>query len=193
MKNILREIRTSLVATATLVIILCGIYPFAVWLLGQGLFPSKANGSLLLQNGKIIGSNLLSQGFTDRKYFHPRPSAAGDGYDAMRSGGSNLGPTSKQLIDAVRKRVDEYRGENHLAPDVLVPADAVTSSASGLDPHISLKNALFQAPRVAEVRGLSEETVLKMIKIHTEHRQLGILGEPRVNVLLLNLDLDRSV
>ena len=193
MKNILREIRTSLVATATLVIILCGIYPFAVWLLGQGLFPSKANGSLVVQNGKTIGSTLLSQGFTDRKYFHPRPSGAGDGYDAMRSGGSNLGPTSKQLIDAVRKRVDEYRGENHLAPDVLVPADAVTSSASGLDPHISLKNALFQAPRVAEVRGLSEETVLKMIKIHTEHRQLGILGEPRVNVLLLNLDLDRSV
>jgi K+-transporting ATPase ATPase C chain len=194
MKNmIIKDIRISLIATATLVILVCGIYPLAVWLLAQGLFPSKANGSLLVRNGKTIGSALLSQRFTDRKYFHPRPSAAGDGYDAMRSGGSNLGPTSKKLIDMVRKRVDEYRSENHLTPDVLVPADAMTSSASGLDPHISLKNALLQAPRVAEARGLSEEAVLKMIKIHTEYRQLGILGEPRVNVLLLNLDLDRSV
>lgn len=193
MKNIIKEIRISLVATATLVIVLCGIYPFAVWLLAQGLFPSKANGSLIARDGITIGSALLSQGFTDRKYFHPRPSAAGDGYDAMHSGGSNLGPTSKKLIDMVKKRVDEYRSENHLTPDVLVPADAVTASASGLDPHISLRNALLQASRVAEARGLSEEAVLKMIKIHTEHRQLGILGEPRVNVLLLNLDLDRSV
>jgi K+-transporting ATPase ATPase C chain len=190
MKNVIGEIRISLMATATLAIILCGIYPLTVWLLAQGLFPSKANGSLVVRSGRTIGSALLSQGFTDPKYFHPRPSAAGDGYDAMHSGGSNLGPTSKKLIDMVRKRVDEYRKENHLAPEVLVPADAVTASASGLDPHISLKNALLQAPRVAGVRGLREEVILKEIKIHTEARDLGIFGEPGVNVLMLNLALD---
>lgn len=193
MKNVIKEIRISLVATATLVIILCGIYPLTVWLLAQSLFPSKANGSLIVQNGKTIGSTLLSQGFTDPKYFHPRPSAAGDGYDAIRSGGSNLGPTSKKLINTLRKRVEEYRKENNLAPDVLVPADAVTASASGLDPHISMKNALLQAPRVARIRGLSKEVVLKEINIHTEGRYVGILGEPRVNVLLLNLALNRGL
>jgi K+-transporting ATPase ATPase C chain len=193
MKNVIREIRISLVATATLAIILCGIYPLTVWLLAQGLFPSKANGSLIVRNGNPIGSALLSQGFTSPKYFHPRPSAAGDGYDAIHSGGSNLGPTSKKLIDTVRKRVDEYRRENNLAPDALVPADAVTASASGLDPHISLKNALHQAPRVARARGLKEELILKEIRIHTEGREFGILGEPRVNVLLLNLALDKKL
>jgi K+-transporting ATPase ATPase C chain len=192
MKDLIKEIRISLVATATLVIILCGIYPLTVWLLAQSLFPSKANGSLIVRNGKTIGSILLSQGFTDPKYFHPRPSAAGDGYDANRSGGSNLGPTSKKLIDRVRRRVDEYRKGNNLTRDVLVPADAVTASASGLDPHISLKNALLQAPRVAEARGLSEEVILEEINIHTESRGFGILGEPRVNVLLLNLSLDEK-
>lgn len=193
MINVIREIRISLVATATLAIILCGIYPLTVWLLAQGLFPSKANGSLMVRSGKIIGSALLSQGFTDPKYFHPRPSAAGDGYDAIHSGGSNLGPTSKKLIDTVRKRVDEYRKENNLAPDVLVPPDAVTASASGLDPHISLKNALLQAPRVARAWGVSTEVILKEIKIHMEGREFGILGEPRVNVLLLNLALDKKL
>lgn len=191
-KNAVKEIRISLVATITLAILLCGIYPLAVWLLAQGLFPSKANGSLNVRNGKAIGSVLLAQGFTDPKYFHPRPSAAGDGYDAIRSGGSNLGPTSRKLIDTVRRHVDEYRKENHLAPGVLAPADAVTASASGFDPHISLNNALFQAPRVARVRGLSGEVVLEEIKSHTEGRDIGILGEPRVNVLLLNLALDRK-
>ena len=189
-KDLIRELRISTIATLSLAVILCGIYPLIVWVFAQGLFTAKANGSLFVRDGITIGSALLSQGFTDLKYFRPRPSGAGDDYDAMRSGGSNLGPTSKILIDRVRKRVEEYRKENHLTPDVLVPADAVTSSASGLDPHISLKNALIQVPRVAEARGLSQEAVLKMIKIHTERRQLGILGEPRVNVFLLNLDLD---
>jgi len=190
-KDLIRELRISIIATLSLAVILCGIYPLIVWVIAQGLFPAKANGSLVARDGIIIGSALLSQGFTDPKYFHPRPSAAGDGYDAIRSGGSNLGPTSKTLIDTVRKRVEEYRKENNLTPDALVPADAVTTSASGLDPHISVKNALLQAPRVAKTRGLSEEIVLKEIKNHMEGRNFGILGEPRVNVLLLNLALDR--
>jgi K+-transporting ATPase ATPase C chain len=192
-KDLLRELRISTIATLSLAVILCGIYPLIVWVFAQGLFPAKANGSLIVRDGIIIGSALLSQGFTDPKYFHPRPSAAGDGYDAIRSGGSNLGPTSKKFIDTVRKRVGEYRKENNLTPDALVPVDAVTTSASGLDPHISVKNALLQAPRVAKTRGLSEEVVLKEIKNHTEGRNFGILGEPRVNVLLLNLALDRKL
>jgi K+-transporting ATPase ATPase C chain len=155
-KDLIRELRISTIATLSLAVILCGIYPLIVWVFAQGLFPAKVNGSLVVRDGITIGSALLSQGFTDPKYFHPRPSAAGDGYDAVRSGGSNLGPTSKTLIDTVRKRVEEYRKENNLTPDALVPADAVTASASGLDPHISVKNALLQAPRVAKARGCFE-------------------------------------
>ena len=190
MKNLIAQLRISLAATLFLVVLLCGIYPLTVWLLAQGLFPANANGSLVLGDGKILGSSLISQGFTAPKYFHPRPSAAGQGYDATSSGGSNLGPTSKRLVETVRQRVDEYRSENNLRPDALVPIDAVTASASGLDPHISLKNALLQAARVAKARGLSEDIVLKQIKRYTEGRDLGILGEPRVNVLMLNLALD---
>ena len=191
-KTLIAELRISLLATLSLAVILCGLYPLAVWILAQGLFPWKANGSMVVQDGKIVGSSLIAQGFTDPKYFHPRPSAAGQGYDAASSGGSNLGPISKKLVEAIGQRVMDYRAENHLAPDAVVPADAVTTSASGLDPHISVENALLQAPRVAEARGLTEEAVVKMINIHTEHRQLGILGEPRVNVLLLNVALDRK-
>ena len=190
MKNLITQLRISLTATLFLGVLLCGIYPLVVWLLAQGLFPADANGSLVMGNGKILGSSLISQGFTAPKYFHPRPSAAGQGYDATRSGGSNLGPTSKKLVETVRQRVDEYRSENNLRPDALVPIDAVTASASGLDPHISLKNALLQAARVARARGLSEDIVLKEIKRYTEGRDLGMLGEPRVNVLMLNLALD---
>jgi K+-transporting ATPase ATPase C chain len=190
MKNLIAQLRISLTATLFLTVLLCGIYPLAVWLLAQGLFPAKADGSLVMRNGKVLGSSLISQGFTAPKYFHPRPSAAGQGYDATRSGGSNLGPISKKLVETVRQRVDEYRRENNLPPDALVPIDAVTASASGLDPHISLKNALLQAARVAKARGLSEDMVLKEIKLHTEGRDLGILGALRVNVLMLNLALD---
>ena len=193
MKELIRELRISTIATLSLAAILCGIYPLVVWVFAQELLPAKANGSLVVRDGMTMGSALLSQGFTDPKYFHPRPSAAGDGYDAIRSGGSNLGPTSKTLIDTVRKRVQEYRKENNLTPDALVPADAVTASASGLDPDISVKNAQLQASRVAKTRGLSEEVVLKEIKNHTEGRNFGTLGEPRVNVLLLNLALDRKL
>jgi len=193
MKNLIAQLRTSLTATLLLAVLLCGIYPLAVWLLAQGIFPDKANGSLVMGSGKILGSSLVSQGFTAPKYFHPRPSAAGQGYDATSSGGSNLGPTSKKLVETVRQRVDAFRTENYLPPDALVPIDAVTASASGLDPHISLKNALLQAGRVAKARGLSKDIVLKEIKLYTEGRDLGFLGEPRVNVLMLNLALDRML
>jgi K+-transporting ATPase ATPase C chain len=189
-KNLISELRISLLATLSLAVILCGIYPLIVWILAQGLFPAKANGSLMMRSGKIVGSSLLAQGFTDPRYFQPRPSAAGQGYDAVRSGGSNLGPLSKKLVDGVRQRVLDYRTENNLSSDALVPADAVTASASGLDPHISLKNALLQAPRIARARGLGDKSVLRQVDIYTEGRDLGILGDPRVNVLMLNLALD---
>jgi potassium-transporting ATPase KdpC subunit len=190
MKGLLTELRISLFATLSLAVILCGFYPLVVWILAQGLFPAKANGSFILQSGKIVGSSLLAQGFTGPAYFHPRPSAAGQGYDAVRSGGSNLGPLSKRLAEGVKQRVADYRAENNLPVDVLVPVDAVTASASGLDPHISLRNAIVQAPRVAKARGLGERSVLRQVGIYTEGRHLGILGEPRVNVLMLNLALD---
>ena len=192
MRSLLKELRISLVATLCLAVLLCGVYPMVVWGLAQGLFPEKANGSLIVKGGKTAGSRLMAQGFAGEKYFHPRPSAAGSGYDAAGSGGSNLGPLSKKLIEDAAQRVRGYRGENNLAPDVLIPVDAVSASGSGLDPHISPENALLQAPRVARTRGLSEEVVIAKIKAHTEGRTLGIFGEPRVNVLLLNLELDGS-
>jgi len=190
MKDLIRELRISLIATFSLAIILCGIYPLIIWVFAQGLFPTQANGSLLVRDGKVVGSHFIGQGFTDPKYFHPRPSAAGRGYDGAGSGGSNLGPTSKKLVDQVGQRVIEYRTENNLAPDATVPADAVTASSSGLDPHISVKNAQLQARRVAKARSMSVEVVLRKIEDHTEGRAFGILGEPCVNVLMLNLDLD---
>ena len=189
-KSIINELRISFIATVCLAVLLCGIYPALVWAVAQGLFHSQANGSLVSVKGQVIGSSLLAQSFTGPGYFHPRPSAAGDGYDAANSGGSNLGPTSQKLIDAVKERVAAYRAENKLAPEVLIPVDAVMASASGLDPHISVKNALLQASHIAKVRGISEEALRKKILSHTEGRDLGILGEPRVNVLMLNLDLD---
>jgi K+-transporting ATPase ATPase C chain len=191
-KNILNELRISVIATVCLAVLLCGIYPAVVWGIAQGLFHSQANGSLVSVKGQVIGSSLLAQSFTGAGYFHPRPSAAGDGYDAVNSGGSNLGPTSQKLIDAVKERIAAYRAENTLAPGVLIPADAVTASGSGLDPHISLKNALLQAERVAKSRGINEAVIQKKIAAYTEGRDLMIFGEPRVNVLRLNLDLDRK-
>ncbi len=190
MKNIIAELRTSLVITLLLIVLCCGIYPLVVWAIAQGVFARQANGSLVEANGKIAGSSLLSQGFAGPAYFHPRPSAAGQGYDAANSSGTNLGPTSKKLIEAVQQRVAYYRAENGLTSDAPVPADAVTSSASGLDPHISPENAMLQADRVAKERGMPRAEVLRKIAVHTEGRTLMILGEPRVNVLMLNLDLD---
>jgi potassium-transporting ATPase KdpC subunit len=193
MKNILAELRIALRATLALVVIFCGFYPLVVWALSQGIFPDKANGSLVREKQTIRGSRLIAQGFGGPKYFHPRPSAAGQGYDGLSSGGSNLGPLSKKLNDTLRERLDRYRAENNLAPEVLIPAEAVTASASGLDPHIGLKNAYLQAPRVAAARGVGNQTVWKQIEHVTEGRDLGVFGEPRVNVLFLNLALDRLV
>jgi K+-transporting ATPase ATPase C chain len=190
MKNLFKEIRISLAATLLLAILLCGIYPALVWVAAQAIFHNEANGSLIIKNGQIVGSSLLAQRFTGAKYFYPRPSAAGAGYDAANSGGSNLGPLSKKLIDDTGQRVRDYRAENNLPPEATLPADAVTASGSGLDPHISPENAVMQAARVAGARGLSEKSVRSKIAAHTEERTLGIFGEPRVNVLLLNLDLD---
>jgi potassium-transporting ATPase KdpC subunit len=190
MKSFLTDIRISLVSTFFLAVLLCGIYPLVVWTIAQGLFPYQANGSLIVQNGKVVGSALIAQGFTGPKYFHSRPSSAGKGYDATNSAGSNLGPISKTLIDAVAQRINEYRRENSLTSDISIPPDAVTASGSGLDPHISVENALLQTPRVAKARGWSQEAVRKKIEIYVEGRDLGIFGEPRVNVLRLNLALD---
>jgi K+-transporting ATPase ATPase C chain len=191
MKNFIVELRIALLATLSLAVILCGFYPLVIWALSQGLFPDKANGSLVKERQIVRGSRLIAQGFSDPKYFHPRPSAAGQGYDGLSSAGSNLGPLSKKLNDSLKERLAQYRILNKLSPNVLVPADAVTSSASGLDPHISLKNALLQTPRVSTARGVGDQTVLKQIDHYTEGRDLGIFGEPRVNVLMLNLALDR--
>ncbi len=173
-----------------LAVILCGAYPLLVWGMGQILFPHQANGSLIQVHGKMAGSSLISQGFKGPLYFHPRPSAAGQGYDGANSGGSNLGPTSLKLVDMVKNRTKDYRAVNNISPQTPIPADAVTASGSGLDPHISMQNALLQAPRVAKARNMGLETLKKKITMHTEGRDWGIFGEPRVNVLMLNIDLD---
>ena len=191
MRNIFIEIKNSVIATLVFAIILCGIYPLIVYGAGQLFFPNKANGSLIEgKDRRLVGSELLGQAFSGDKYFHPRPSAAGAGYDAANSSGTNLGPTSQKLMDSVKAAVEQYRKENNLTADVLVPADAVTSSGSGLDPHISVKNAELQVPRVAKARGLGEANVRDLVKQNTDGPQFGILGDPGVNVLKLNLALD---
>lgn len=190
MKKLIAEIRTSVIAVVSLTILLCGIYPIVVWALAQGLFPYQANGSLIRINGQVVGSALIAQEFKGPQYFHSRPSAAGNGYDAANSGGSNLGPTSQKLIHSIAERIADYRTENGLATNAVVPADAVTASASGLDPHISIENALIQVKRIAKARNVSEESIKTLIESHREGRDLGILGEIRVNVLKLNLALD---
>jgi potassium-transporting ATPase KdpC subunit len=190
-QDLMRELKLSLLAMVCLSIILCGVYPLVVWGISQIVFPGKANGSIVERQGKIVGSSLIGQSFSSPQYFHPRPSAAGDiGYDGTSSGGSNLGPLSKKLVGQVKMRVAKYREENNLPPDTLIPADAVTTSGSGLDPHISLKNADLQSTRVAKVRGLSEAEIRKAIEAATDKPDFGFLGEPGVNVLELNLALD---
>lgn len=192
MRKIITEIKTAVIMTLIIGVICCGIYPALVWGLAQGLFNDKANGSLIIMDSKIAGSRLLARGFSGDVYFLPRPSAAGSGYDAAGSGGSNLGPLSKKLYDSLKQRADAYRRINGLAPNEGVPADAVTASASGLDPHISVINALIQGKRIAKARGMSEEIIRKLVEHNTRGRQLGVFGEPRVNVLMLNLELDRQ-
>lgn len=194
MKLLFPELRTAVIATLVLCLVCCGLYPLIVYGLGQMLFPHQANGSLIVGgDGAVRGAKLIGQNFSGARYFHPRSSAAGaHGYDATSSGGSNLGPTSQKLIDQVRMRVAAYRAANGLATEVLVPADAVTASGSGLDPHISVKNARLQAPRVARERGLALEAVSELLEKHTARPQLGFLGDAGVNVLTLNLALDAA-
>jgi K+-transporting ATPase ATPase C chain len=181
--------KTSIRFTLVTAILLGLGYPLFVTGLAALIFPHQAAGSLIkLNDGTVIGSELLAQSFTADKYFHPRPSAAGNGYDATASGGSNLSQSSKTLIDRIQGSIDKLSKEN---PGKPVPIDLVTTSASGLDPDITPDAAYFQAPRVAKTRGISEDRIRQLIEQHITARQLGILGEPRVNVLLLNLDLDK--
>jgi K+-transporting ATPase ATPase C chain len=192
MKIILAEIRSAVLVTLMLAAVCCGLYPLVVFGLGQVLFPDQANGSLLVgADGTVRGSRLLGQQFTGDKYFHARPSAAGKGYDAASSGGSNLGPTSQKLRDSIAQHLADYRSQNGLATNAPVPADAVTASGSGLDPHISPANAQVQAPRVAQARHLGLDQVRKLLQQNTDLPAWGLLGEPGVNVLKLNLALDR--
>ncbi|MBS0585129.1 MAG: potassium-transporting ATPase subunit KdpC [Verrucomicrobia bacterium] len=191
MKAFFASLRPSLISLLLLTV-LCGIiYPFFIFCVAQLFFPNSANGSLIYdQKGKPIGSVLLAQNFTKSIYFHPRPSMAGDkGYDARNSSGSNLGPTSKKLIDLLGKRAAAYRAKNNINPATLIPIDAITASGSGLDPHISYRSALLQARRVSLARGMSEEAVRNLIK---QYKEWGLFGEARVNVLLLNLALDKQ-
>jgi len=205
----MNELRPALVMTLLLTFFTGIVFPLVIWSLGHTLFPFEAQGSFLKNtNGEIVGSELIGQAFSEPKYFHPRPSAAGSGYDPTSSGGTNLGPISSKLIQGIQddpetKDTDEsfagvmdlaarYRSENQIPADVLLPADAVTRSASGLDPEISVKNALFQAERIARARGISSDMVKKVISANTKQRYLGLFGEPRVNVLRLNLLLDQT-
>jgi potassium-transporting ATPase KdpC subunit len=193
MKDFFAELRPAILATLVLAVICSGLYPLVVFGISQALFHDKANGSLIVDSdGTVRGSKLLGQNFSDAKYFHPRPSAAGNGYDAANSSGSNLGPTSQKLNDAVKDRIAAYRTENGLNADAAVPADAVTASGSGLDPHISLRNAELQIPRVAKSRGLSEDKVRELVEQNTDGRDLRVFGDPGVNVLQLNLALDQQ-
>jgi K+-transporting ATPase ATPase C chain len=192
MTSLAKEIKISFLATLLLAAF-CLLYAWAVWLPSSLLWPRQAGGSLITKGDQVLGSSLLGQGFSGARYFHPRPSAAGNGYDAQNSSGTNLGPTSQKLMDSVKAAAAAYRKENGLADNAQIPADAVTSSASGLDPHISPENALLQAPRVALKRGLSLEAIKALIAKHSEAPDFGLFGESRVNVLELNLDLDAKL
>ena len=182
-----RNLLISILMTIATTVLLGLIYPLVVTGLAQVIFPHKANGQLIVKDGTVVGSSIIGQGFTGPQYFHSRPSAAGNGYDAANSGGSNLGPTNQKLLDRVKSNVSAAVSENPGAP---VPIDMVTTSASGFDPHITLANAEFQLPRVAKTRGITPDQLRDLVAQHTEGRQFGVLGEARVNVLELNLDLD---
>jgi K+-transporting ATPase ATPase C chain len=185
--NITRNLLVAVLMTVATTLLFGLLYPLAMTGLAQVIFPDKANGQLIERNGKVIGSRLIGQAFSSPGYFHGRPSAAGTGYDAANSAGTNFGPTNKKLVDSVKAAVEAAKKEN---PSTPVPIDLVTSSASGFDPHLSPAAALFQVPRVARERRVSEADVRRVVEAHVEGRQWGFLGEPRVNVLELNLALD---
>lgn len=182
-KNLIRAVLMTIATTLLLGL----VYPLVVTGIAQAIFPKQANGLLIQKDGKPVGSRIIGQGFSGPAYFHSRPSAAGNGYDAANSGGSNLGPTNQKLIDRVKGDVTSAETDN---PGTPVPIDLVTTSASGFDPHITPAAAEFQVPRVARERGMSQDQIRQLVTKHTEGRQFGLLGEPRVNVLELNLDLD---
>lgn len=186
MKN---NLKIAILMTLTTTVLFGLIYPLAVTGLAQALFPDQANGSLIRRNGQVIGSQLLGQAFSSPGYFHSRPSSAGTGYDATQSASSNLGPTNHQLADRVKTDVEKLQAEN---PGVTIPIDLVTTSGSGLDPEISPAAAEFQVSRIARERGITEIDVRALVRSHTLARQFGFLGEPRVRVLELNLDLDAT-
>jgi K+-transporting ATPase ATPase C chain len=185
--HLIRHLLIAVLMTVATTVLFGLLYPLVVTGLAQAIFPDKANGQLITRNGQVAGSAIIGQTFSSPKYFHSRPSAAGAGYDAANSSGSNLGPTNKALIDAVKARVDDAQKDNPSAP---VPVDLVTASGSGLDPHLSPSAADFQVARVARERGVTEDVVRRLVGEFTESRQFGFLGEARVNVLLLNLALD---
>lgn len=213
MKTLFSDLKTGLFLTLVLIVVCCVAYPAAVWAAGRALFPAKADGSLIVdKSGAVVGSALLAQNFASDKYFQPRPSAAGTGYDSTSSSGTNFGPTSAKLangshakdargkdvndpnnFDGIKDLVAAYRTANGLPASDPVPADAVTRSGSGLDPHISVANALIQAGRVAKARQAGIDAVKALIERCTQDRELGVFGEPGVNVLLLNLALDREM
>jgi K+-transporting ATPase ATPase C chain len=187
----LKELKPAFLMMVVMTVLTGLLYPAIVTGIAQVAFRDQANGSLITVNGQVVGSRLIGQNFSKDEYFHPRPSAAGEkGYDPTATGGSNLGPTSEKLLTAIKARVADYRKENDLPLETLIPADAVTASASGIDPHISPRNAELQAARVAKARGVSVEQIQPVVNEHTEGRTWGVLGEPRVNVLELNLALD---
>jgi K+-transporting ATPase ATPase C chain len=185
-----RQVFPALVLFLALTVLTGIVYPLVLTGVSQVAFPGRSDGSLIERDGTVVGSRLLGQSFASARYFHPRPSAAGDGYDGASSSASNLGPTNEALLTSIAERVAAYRKLNGMPSDAEVPVDAVTASGSGLDPHISPENARLQAPRVAEARGIPLETVLGLVDDHTDDRSLGFLGEPGVNVLELNLALD---
>lgn len=184
-----KNLITAVLMTIATTILLGIIYPLLVTALAQVFFKDKANGEIVRRNGEAIGSRLIAQPFTADKYFHPRPSAAGTGYDAANSGGTNFAPTNEKLIDRVRTDAAALHQQN---PSETIPVDLITTSASGLDPDISPAAADFQVPRVARARGVSEQAIMDLVRKHTAQRDLGLLGEPRVNVLELNLALDSA-